>query len=420
MACFPGCTCCGCCPASFHRRLKKAIPILSILSKLLSIIIYLVDVGTDTYSARQHLHNDDTFWGGVTVASIVAPMIIATIGTSFLIVESERSLLVRCLLVIATIACTPIIPVGWMVMTLVDSINIYHNNRKKNNSSKSNGNGNYYGINRHDNNQDEINQDNNNQNGNSQDDNNQVDNNQGNNNQDGNSLNKNKQGYINIGFINQDEDNQDNNQVGNNNSNQNENNQGDNLINVIRNQGDGNNKHHNNDYNNNDELIIALFGAPLIKLCEAMTESFSQAGLQIYIVFQAISNNKVIEDWQYITIAASLIALAYSISMNYYIDETSIKFKAGVFLTVLLVAISRLMVCSIYSTVLKPLWFVPILTEVVAYIVLALVNNKCSRWKSMSKKSQYFIITLVSAINFVFAIGGCFISTAVPQAITVT
>ncbi|CAL4120378.1 unnamed protein product [Meganyctiphanes norvegica] len=175
-----------------------------------------------------------------------------------------------------------------------------------------------------------------------------------------------------------------------------------------------------------------------MKTCEAIAHLCPQASLQLYIVFQALSDEHAIGIWQWFAIVTPLIYLAFTISTSYFFDGAAISSKLIFFMFGLLAIASRLVVGCIYSMVHSSLWFVPICTYLTTSIILWIIIRRCPGSLSvplnelhLSIRFQIFLSLVVTAsyngftfsglvistINMAFAIGAYFLE--VPKTIAI-
>ncbi|CAL4068483.1 unnamed protein product, partial [Meganyctiphanes norvegica] len=74
--------------------------------------------------------------------------------------------------------------------------------------------------------------------------------------------------------------------------------------------------------------------AKFVKICDALAGSYPQANLQMHIVFQVMRDGKAVGLWQWLSIAVSLTALAFSFSTPGLLssDKASISSRVIFFL----------------------------------------------------------------------------------------
>ncbi|CAL4104424.1 unnamed protein product [Meganyctiphanes norvegica] len=94
--------------------------------KIVSLLLYIFDLGTDIYSAFQYFSNEDYWWGSLTATFAFLPM---GFSSNFVIMydiqTSKRSRREKWMLVLGTIVCTPIVPFGILVRDVVNSFSTH-------------------------------------------------------------------------------------------------------------------------------------------------------------------------------------------------------------------------------------------------------------------------------------------------------
>ncbi|CAL4203192.1 unnamed protein product [Meganyctiphanes norvegica] len=187
---------------------------------------------------------------------------------------------------------------------------------------------------------------------------------------------------------------------------------------------------------------LAARGAGLMKLCEAMVESCPQFGLQMLIIFKDLLAGNAIEAWQWVTIATSLSALAFSVSTSRIFIKANSSSKVIFFIFSMLVT-SRCVVSCTFSMIHGIFFMVPIGAHlVVSFIIWMIIRSRCFAMcipladSHYSNKISGFILIalswmlnaafnsytlsglIVSTNNLVFAIGSCFLDLPSHVAIT--
>ncbi|CAL4177676.1 unnamed protein product [Meganyctiphanes norvegica] len=199
------------------------------------------------------------------------------------------------------------------------------------------------------------------------------------------------------------------------------------------------------DYDGNDPFMVSF-----VKICDALTESYPQAGMQMFIASQDLDNVTLL---QCLTIVTSLVTLSFSMAINISITISRLSgrlYKPAITSRIifnifgLLAVAARFLVACIYSTIYSPLWFVPIGFELATSIFIWVTirwgnfsmfvpldqthhfSNKWDvfyvilRWLRTAAYNSFTLSGLVvSTVNLAFAVGGCFICVSPPVAISV-
>ncbi|CAL4059966.1 unnamed protein product [Meganyctiphanes norvegica] len=356
----------------FNEYLLKYKRSFIIIKKLIGLLFYVLDFGTDIFTAVLHLSRKNNWWGGLTVAFTVIPMVSLSFGLNiYASFGSEGSVDLKCLPLLTSFICAPIVPFGWLVLDLVAFITSDDPDNRKDNSDSD----------------DNVNNGNNDNNVNS-DNNGNIDN------IDSNEKAASEDGTITTA-------------------------KADNITNI--------------DSNENADTEVATHttekAADLLKLFVCVVESYPQAILQMFIVFQILKLGDLIDPLQWVKITQSLLSLSFTVSFGYLNHCAAISSKFVFFLCGLLAVQSRLMVCCVYSMTHGLLWLVPFGTEIFASAVVWSISSLCHPHDDTTHVGAHghfygifiFMLTeayncfnltglLTSTISLGFAIGGLFLN----------
>ncbi|CAL4069303.1 unnamed protein product [Meganyctiphanes norvegica] len=193
-----------------------------------------------------------------------------------------------------------------------------------------------------------------------------------------------------------------------------------------------------------DDVNDAAMHAEIVKLCGSVGESYPQACLQTYIVFQQIFGKKPkpVEDLQYVSIVASFTYMSFVVSRNAIFDKAASTSKLVFFVFGLLAVVSRVVVACAYSTIHNYLLCVPIVTELGASIIMWSIRRCCPTprcvplddghssneigdivfvvltWLLTAVYNSFTISGfVVSTINVAFAVGACCLG--VPESVKI-
>ncbi|CAL4174669.1 unnamed protein product [Meganyctiphanes norvegica] len=97
---------------------------------LFGILVYILDVTTDVIVSYEHFMAGHPIWGGCTAAFIALPLllgngVVITVAIKGKVEYSRMSLLLRVLVVCGGIVCPPLIPLGYLVSSLVTAVRKY-------------------------------------------------------------------------------------------------------------------------------------------------------------------------------------------------------------------------------------------------------------------------------------------------------
>ncbi|CAL4137282.1 unnamed protein product [Meganyctiphanes norvegica] len=328
--------------------------------KIVGFLFYVLDVTTDIYTAVQHYYNGNYGWSGLTAVFTVVPLVMVSATFIILIHRSNLSILRKFLLTLAVILCSPILPYVLLIGDIITTFWVLEPGSHRS--------------------------------------------------------------YV---------------------------------ASVMK------------------DVIVSIFGHDTgnhaavavsgLKIIEALVESYPQAGLQMFIISQSILYGTEIGTWQLLTIASSIMTLSFTITSNISTRGLSHKVAYLIFFVFGMVTVaSRLMVCSFYSMVCcvsitfidtttnnstlpthSSLWFIPFVTMFfgsvfVWSIIRCCPNFLCAPLVDTHRIDNIFafiyvgctwLLTatyngftlsglVVSTINLLFAMGGCFLN--VPPHIAIT
>ncbi|CAL4203112.1 unnamed protein product, partial [Meganyctiphanes norvegica] len=200
-------------------------------------------------------------------------------------------------------------------------------------------------------------------------------------------------------------------------------------------------------HGDDDEMTTAEF-AGVVKLLEALGQSFPQALIQCFIASQNIQAGVNVGLWLWASIALSLIGFSFTVATSDFFDwnksednKVSNITRITWFVFGLLAFTSRILVASVISMALKPLWFVPISTLFASAIVVWTIKRYCPcnvcgplndghrnktgiftvplMWLITTSYNAFTMSALVvSTMNLGQAIGGYFLDVPLPIAVT--
>ncbi|CAL4120020.1 unnamed protein product [Meganyctiphanes norvegica] len=120
------CTCVDALKAKYEQHKAK----FGILGKVIGIILYILDITTDTIASVQHYLSGHPRWGGCTAAFIAMPLVLGNSWVIYWVIKgigefAEMSLCGRVLLVGGGIVCPPLLPLGYLVAALDTAVRKY-------------------------------------------------------------------------------------------------------------------------------------------------------------------------------------------------------------------------------------------------------------------------------------------------------
>ncbi|CAL4238569.1 unnamed protein product, partial [Meganyctiphanes norvegica] len=173
-----------------------------------------------------------------------------------------------------------------------------------------------------------------------------------------------------------------------------------------------------------------------MKLLAILCETVPQTALQPYIASQFLALGQDIEVYQYLTISASIITLAFAISTHIRSDSAAISSKIIFFFTGILTISSRIATCAVFSMVHKEWYLIPIAAELLTSVGVW-CTIKCCRCPWLCPpigRNKYllmfgsFVLTtvyngittsglIIATVNLGFAIGSLYLDVPTQFAI---